>query len=116
MADESISTAHWTSMKSSKSKVKAKWRSAARFAFALLLCGWCGCAHLATVKTKPARLPAELANEEPLESARKYLSSAEHEPPLPALGHDLLAAMISQGVLERQPHYESARDLSLIHI
>ena len=85
---------------------------AARCGFALLLFQLCGCAaHLATVKTEPARLPTGLRVEEPLESARKYLSSAEHEPPLPALGHDLLAAMISQGVLERQPHYESARDI-----
>jgi hypothetical protein len=31
-----------------------------RLAFALLLSGWCGCVHLATVRTKPARLPAAL--------------------------------------------------------
>jgi pimeloyl-ACP methyl ester carboxylesterase len=69
----------------------------------LLLVGFCGCAHLATVKTKPARVPAELATEESLESAKRYLTAAEHEPPLPALGHDLIAAKIASGVQERRP-------------
>lgn len=81
------------------------------FSFALFLCGWCGCAHLATVKTKPPRLPAELVTEESLEVARNHLTAAEHEQPLPALGHDLLAAKISYGVLERRPKDESARDI-----
>ncbi|HEV3098541.1 MAG TPA: alpha/beta fold hydrolase [Candidatus Udaeobacter sp.] len=49
--------------------------------------------------------------EEPLHSATKYLLAAEHEPPLPALGYDLLAAKISYGVLERQPKNESARSI-----
>jgi len=49
--------------------------------------------------------------EEPLDSATKYLLAAEHEQPLPALGHDLLAAKISYGVLERQPKNESARTI-----
>jgi hypothetical protein len=41
----------------------------AAFAAALLLFGWCGCAaRLATVATKPARLPQALPLEEPLES------------------------------------------------
>jgi pimeloyl-ACP methyl ester carboxylesterase len=78
----------------------------------LLLIALCGCAsQLATVKTKPARLPQALPLEEPLESAANYLRAAEHEQPLPALGHDLLAAKISHGVLERQPKNESARSL-----
>src|SRR5215831_10522679 len=72
----------------------------------------CGCAsQLATVKTKPARLPSGLRVEEPLESATKYLAAAEHEAQLAALGHDLLAAKISYGVLERQPKDDSARSI-----
>jgi pimeloyl-ACP methyl ester carboxylesterase len=83
-----------------------------RVASAALLLGWCGCAaQLATVKTKPARLPQALPTEEPLESATNYLRAAEHEQPLPALGHDLLAAKISYGELERQPKNESARSI-----
>jgi hypothetical protein len=72
----------------------------------------CGCAsHLATVETKPARLPTGLRVEEPLNSATKYLVAAEHEQPLAALGHDLLAAKISYEVLDRQPKNESARSI-----
>jgi pimeloyl-ACP methyl ester carboxylesterase len=78
----------------------------------LVVVGLCGCAsHLATVKTIPARLPTGLRVEEPLESATKYLAAAEHEQALRALGHDLLAAKISSGVLERQPTNESARGI-----
>jgi pimeloyl-ACP methyl ester carboxylesterase len=98
-------------MKSSSSKLKAKWHFATRFAFTLLLCGSCGCAHLATVKTIPAHLPTGLAAAEPLDSATRYLAAAEHEQALPALGYDLLAVKISEGVLERQPRNESARSL-----
>src|SRR5215468_5592808 len=83
-----------------------------RCGLALVLFQWCGCAaQLATVKTKPARLPQGLPAEEPLESAKKYLTAAEDEQPLPALGHDLLAARISYGVLERNPKNESARSI-----
>jgi pimeloyl-ACP methyl ester carboxylesterase len=84
----------------------------AGFAAALLVFGWCGCAsHLATVKTIPARLSTGLRVEEPLDSATKYLAAAEHEQPFAALGHDLLAAKISCGALERQPKNESARSI-----
>src|SRR5256884_3440577 len=84
----------------------------ARCGFALLLFQYCGCAsHLATVKTIPARLATGLHVEEPLDSATKYLLAAEHEQPLPALGHDLLAAKISYGVLEQHPKNESARSI-----
>src|SRR5512140_387218 len=87
-------------------------RIAATCGFALLLFQLCGCAaHLATVKTIPAQLPAGLRVEEPLDSATKYLLPAEHEQPSAALGHDLLAAKISYGVLERQPKNESARSI-----
>ena len=78
----------------------------------LLLVGLCGCAsHLATVRAIPARLPTGLPAGEPLDSATRYLAAAEHEQHLAALGHDLLAVKISEGVLERQPKNESARSL-----
>jgi pimeloyl-ACP methyl ester carboxylesterase len=89
-----------------------RWQVFARCGFALLLFQWCGCAsHLATVKTKPAHLPIGLHVEEPLESATKHLIAAEREQPPAALGHDLLAAKISYGVLERHPKNESARSI-----
>jgi pimeloyl-ACP methyl ester carboxylesterase len=90
------------------SKPKLRWGIATTVAFVLLLSG---CAHLATVKTERARLPTVAALEEPLERARKYLAAAEHELPLPALGHDLLAAKIASSVLERRPGDESARNI-----
>ena len=77
-----------------------RWQVFARCGFALLLFPYCGCAHLATVRTIPARLTTGLDVEGPLVSATKYLLAAEHEQPLAALGHDLLAARISYGVLE----------------
>src|SRR6201993_17588 len=89
-----------------------RWQIFVRCGFALLLLQFCGCAsHLATVKTEPARFPTGLRVEEPLASAIKYLLAAEHEQPSAALGHDLLAAKISYGVLERQPKNESARSI-----
>jgi len=95
-----------------QSGLQNSWRVAARCGFALLLFQLCGCAaHLATVKTEPARLPTGLRVEEPLESATKYLLAAEHEQPWAALGHDLLAARTSYGVLERKPKNESARSI-----
>ena len=63
------------------------------------------------MKTIPARVPTGSPVEEPLDSATKYLVAAEHEQPLAALGHDLLAAKISYEVLERQPKNESARSI-----
>jgi pimeloyl-ACP methyl ester carboxylesterase len=83
----------------------------ARCGFALLLFQCSGCAHLAVVKTKPAQLPRTVVAEGPLESAKRYLAAAEHEQPSIALGHDLLAAKISYGVLERHPKNESARSI-----
>ena len=88
------------------------WRVAAKCGFALLLFQLCGCsAHLATVKTEPARLPTGLGVQEPLDSATKYLRTAEREQLPLALGHDLLAAKISYEVLERQAKNESARSI-----
>src|SRR5437016_563360 len=83
----------------------------ARCGFALLLFQCCGCAHVAVVKTKPAQVPRMLVTAGPLESAKRYLAAAEHEQPVPALNHDLLAAKISYGVLERQLKDESARSI-----
>jgi pimeloyl-ACP methyl ester carboxylesterase len=84
----------------------------AKCGFAFVLFQWCGCAaHLATVKTEPARLPTGLRIEEPLGSATKYLLAAEHEQPSAALEHDLLAAKISYGMLERHSKDESARSI-----
>ena len=92
------------------SSFQKRWLGfAAKCGLALFFFHCCGCAHLAVVKTKPAQLPRTLVTEGPLESANRYLVSAEHEQPLPALGHDLLAAKISYGALERQPKDESAR-------
>src|SRR5205809_6236352 len=88
-----------------------RWQVVARCSFALLLFPYCGFAHLATVKTIPARLSTGLRVEEPLDSSAKYLFAAEHERPLAALSHDLLAAKISYGVLERHPKNESARSI-----
>src|SRR5215468_454927 len=89
-----------------------RWQVFARCSLALLLFQWCGCAaHLATVKTIPARLTTGLRVEEPLDSATRYLLAAEHEQHMPALGHDLLAAKISYGVLERHPKNESAQSI-----
>src|SRR6266403_455824 len=87
------------------------WQVLVRCGFALLLFQCCGCAHLAVVRTKPAQLPRTVVAEGPLESAKRYLAAAEHEQSLAALGHDLLAAKISYGVLERQPKDESARSI-----
>jgi pimeloyl-ACP methyl ester carboxylesterase len=89
-----------------------RWQVFVRCSFALLLLQFCGCAsHLATVKIIPARLTTGLHVDGPLDSATKYLVAAEHEQPSTALGHDLLAAKISYGVLERQSKDESARSI-----
>jgi pimeloyl-ACP methyl ester carboxylesterase len=89
-----------------------RWHDfAAKCGFILLIFQFCGCAHLATVKERSARMPAGLPADEPLESARKYLTTAEREQQVPALGHDLLAAKISYETLERNPKSEPARSI-----
>ena len=91
---------------------KRNLRFVIEYAFALLVFGLCGCAsQLVTVKTIPPRLTTGPRVEGALDSATKYLLAAEHEQPLPALGHDLLAAKISYGVLERHPKNEPARSI-----
>jgi pimeloyl-ACP methyl ester carboxylesterase len=94
-----------------RSSFQNRWQVFARYGFALLLFQCSGCAHLAVVKLKPAQLPKTFVAKGPLESANKYLAAAKHEQPLPALGHDLLAAKLSYGELERRPEDKSARDL-----
>ncbi len=94
-----------------RSSFQNRWQVVARCGFALLLFQCCGCAHVAVVKLKPARLPKTFVAKGPLESANKYLAAAKHEQPLPALGHDLLAAKIFYGELERRSEDKSARDL-----
>lgn len=42
-------------------------------AFALSIFGWCGCAHLATVKTTQPRIPATAASEDQLKIAKQHL-------------------------------------------
>ena len=94
------------------SLLKNGWQVLVRCGFACLLFQWSGCAsHLAVVKTKPAQLPRTLDAQGSLKSAERYLTTAEHEQSLPALGHDLLAARSSWGVLERQQKNESARSI-----
>jgi len=83
-----------------------------RLALACLLLEWCGCAaHLATVKTQPTRLPAAVASEAPLDSATRFLTTAERKQPLAALSDDLNAAEISSNVLRRSPNDQSARSI-----
>src|SRR6266496_1432634 len=94
-----------------RSNFQNRWPSFARYGFALLLFQCCGCAHLAVVKTKPAQVPRMLVTSGPLEPAKRYLTAAEHEQPVSALNHDLLAAKISYGVVERHPKNESARSI-----
>jgi len=99
-------------MKSSRTSFRDGWKYVRSISSLVVIVVFCGCAaHLATVKTQPARLPTSVRIEEPLGSATKYLVAAEHEQPLAALGHDLLAAKISYVVLERQPKNESARSI-----
>lgn len=89
----------------------SSWQLAARSAFVVLCFQWCGCAQLATVKTKPARLPRELPAEQSLQVARKHLIAAEGKPPLAALGDNLLAVRISHDVLAQRPEDDAAHNL-----
>ncbi len=79
--------------------------------FALSIFASCGCAHLATVKTTVPRAPTIAATEDELVLAKQRLVAAERAQPLVALGHDLLAAKISYGLLERRPKDQSARSI-----
>ena len=79
--------------------------------FALSIFGWCGCAHLATVKTTEPRVPTITASDEKLAVATQGLTAAEREQPMIALGNDLSAAKLSLNVLERHPDNLDARNL-----
>src|SRR6266436_9401408 len=95
-----------------RSSFQKRWQGfAAKCGLVLFFFQCCGCAQLAVVRTKPAQLPRTVVAEGPLESAKRYLAAAEHEQPVVALNHDLLAAKISYGVLERQPKDELARSI-----
>ncbi len=61
----------------------------------------CGCAHLATVKTTRAPIPAASGNDD--QHAKEYLVAAERQEQLVALGSDLSAAKISLNILEQRP-------------
>ncbi len=69
----------------------------------------CGCAHLATVKSTRAPMPAASGNDE--QRAREYLVAAEHQEPLIALGSDLSAAKLSLNLLEQRPGDEVAQNI-----
>jgi pimeloyl-ACP methyl ester carboxylesterase len=78
---------------------------------ALSIFGWCGCAHLATVKETRPRVPTATGSEEQLGTATKHLSRAEREQPFLSLGDDLTAAKLSLSVLEQRPNDSSAQSI-----
>jgi pimeloyl-ACP methyl ester carboxylesterase len=80
-------------------------------AFALSIFGWCGCAHLATVKTTEPRIPIIAASEDQLTLAKQHLATAERAQPLVALGDDLSAAQLSLNILEKRPSDSSAQSI-----
>src|ERR1700686_314643 len=110
MADESISTAHWISMKSRHLVLKTSHRVQVVLAGALVFAS-CGCAHLATVKETRPRVPTATAGEEQLRTATEHLSRAEGEQPLLSLGDNLTAAKLSLSVLEQRPNDSSAQSI-----
>jgi pimeloyl-ACP methyl ester carboxylesterase len=77
----------------------------------LLLVGWCGCAHLATVKTTQPRVPTIVTSDERLRSATECLIRAKREKAIVSLGDDLAAAKVSLNVLEQRPGDSSARSI-----
>ncbi|HWY51786.1 MAG TPA: alpha/beta fold hydrolase [Chthoniobacterales bacterium] len=84
------------------------WKS---IVFALSILGWCGCAHLATVRMTEPRIPTIAASDEKLAVATQRLTAAEREQPLVALGNDLSAVELSLGVLEQQPSNSLAQSI-----
>jgi pimeloyl-ACP methyl ester carboxylesterase len=79
--------------------------------FALSIFGYCGCAHLATVKITEPLVPTIAASEDKLTLARQHLSAAEREQPSLALGNDLLSARLSLQVLEQRPNDSPAQSI-----
>jgi pimeloyl-ACP methyl ester carboxylesterase len=78
---------------------------------AWLIFGWCGCAHLATVKVTRPDLPTATASDEQLKDARQHLVAAGREQSLDSLGSDLSAARLSLNVLEQRPANLSAQNI-----
>jgi pimeloyl-ACP methyl ester carboxylesterase len=72
---------------------------------------FCGCAHLATVKTTEPRVPMIAPSEEQLVVATQKLTAAEREQALIALGNDLSAVKLSLSVLEQRPSDSSAQSI-----
>jgi pimeloyl-ACP methyl ester carboxylesterase len=77
----------------------------------LSIFGWCGCAHLATVRTTQPRIPTIAAENARLGDATECLVRAEREQPLASLGDDLIAAKLSLSVLEQRPSDSSAQSI-----
>jgi pimeloyl-ACP methyl ester carboxylesterase len=78
---------------------------------ALSIFGWCGCAHLATVKTTEPRVPTIAASEGELTLAKQHLTAAERAQPFAALGDDLWASRYSLNVLKHRPDDLSAQSI-----
>jgi pimeloyl-ACP methyl ester carboxylesterase len=110
MADESISTAHWISMKSRHSGLK-RFRRVQMVLAGAVICVNCGCAHLATVRTTQPRIPTIAADNAQLGDATECLVRAAREQPLASLGDDLTAAKLSLSVLEQRPNNSSAQSI-----
>jgi len=73
-----------------------------QIAFTLSIFACFGCAHLATVKQRPVRVPVD-GSDEQLQAARQRLVAAERERPLVSLADNLSAAKLSLTVLEQRP-------------
>jgi pimeloyl-ACP methyl ester carboxylesterase len=84
------------------------WKNAC---VALSIFGWCGCAHLATVKTTEPRVPTVAASEDELALAKQHLAAAKRAQPLVALRDDLSAAKISLNILEQRPNDSAAQSI-----
>jgi pimeloyl-ACP methyl ester carboxylesterase len=84
------------------------WKNAC---VALSIFGWCGCAHLATVKTTEPRVPTVAASEDELALAKQHLAEAKRAQPFVALGDDLSAAKISLNILEQRPNDSAAQSI-----
>jgi pimeloyl-ACP methyl ester carboxylesterase len=84
------------------------WKNAC---VALSIFGWCGCAHLATVKTTEPRIPTVAASEDELALAKQHLAAAKRAQPLVALRDDLSAAKISLNILEQRPNDSAAQSI-----
>jgi pimeloyl-ACP methyl ester carboxylesterase len=84
------------------------WKNAC---VALSIVGWCGCAHLATVKTTEPRVPTVAASEDELALAKQHLAAAKRAQPLVALRDDLSAAKISLNILEQRPNDSAAQSI-----